>query len=321
MQTMPAFVYLLPAIFLFGIGNTGAAMAIIIYAMPPVVRLTNLGIRQVPQTSVEVAQSFGSTRLQTMAKVQIPQAMPSIVLGINQTIMMALGLAVLAAFIGTGGLGREVYKALFKLKVGWAFEAGMCIVFMAIIFDRLTLAIGAPKDSEALADRTQLRFRLLPQTWYRVAPARWFEQGLDAPLARIGAASSALTHGGAGAGRLLGLVNRGLRRVVRARAEGAQFLFIAVLIILAIFAVDRWIYDIGYYPDLLMFRMRGPVDDSVDWLASNKIFAAFSKGLRAFTFLYLLDPLEKPSWACRGSTRWAGCSLWPGRPGLAVCCR
>ena len=150
-------VYLLPAIFLFGIGNTGAAMAIIIYAMPPVVRLTNLGIRQVPQTSVEVAQSFGSTRLQTMAKVQIPQAMPSIVLGINQTIMMALGLAVLAAFIGTGGLGREVYKALFKLKVGWAFEAGMCIVFMAIIFDRLTLAIGAPKDSEALADRTQLR--------------------------------------------------------------------------------------------------------------------------------------------------------------------
>ena len=294
MQTMPAFVYLLPAIFLFGIGNTGAAMAIIIYAMPPVVRLTNLGIRQVPQTSVEVAQSFGSTRLQTMAKVQIPQAMPSIVLGINQTIMMALGLAVLAAFIGTGGLGREVYKALFKLKVGWAFEAGMCIVFMAIIFDRLTLAIGAPKDSEALADRTQLRFRLLPQTWYRVAPARWFEQGLDALWRGIGAASSALTHGVALAlGGLLGLFNRDVGASFARGLKARQFLFIAVLIILAIFAVDRWIYDIGYYPDSLMFRMRGPVDDSVDWLASNKIFASFSKGLRAFTFLYLLDPLEK----------------------------
>ncbi|MGB1148430.1 MAG: ABC transporter permease, partial [Alphaproteobacteria bacterium] len=178
MQTMPAFVYLLPAIFLFGIGETGAAMAIIIYAMPPVVRLTNLGIRQVPATSVEVAQSFGSTRLQTMIKVQIPQAIPSIILGINQTIMMALGLAVLAVFIGTGGLGREVYSALTKLKVGWAFEAGMCIVFMAIVFDRLTLAISKPKDSEALADKTQLRFRLLPQSWHGFAPALWIERGI-----------------------------------------------------------------------------------------------------------------------------------------------
>lgn len=294
MQTMPAFVYLLPAIFLFGIGNTGAAMAIIIYAMPPVVRLTNLGIRQVPATSVEVAQSFGSTRLQTMLKVQIPQATPSIVLGINQTIMMALGLAVLAAFIGTGGLGREVYKALFKLKVGWAFEAGMCIVFMAIVFDRLTLAIGAPRDSDGLTDRTQLRFRLLPQSWHGFAPARLFEQGLDRLWRAIDVASSALTHGVALALRgVFGLVSRdfaeGVTRILKAR----QFLFISILIILAIFAVDRWIYDFGYYPDSLMFKMRAPVDNAVDWLASNKVFAAFSKGLRAFTFLYLLDPLEK----------------------------
>jgi glycine betaine/proline transport system permease protein len=294
MQTMPAFVYLLPAIFLFGIGNTGAAMAIIIYAMPPVVRLTNLGIRQVPKTSVEVAESFGSTRFQIMTKVQIPQAMPSIVLGINQTIMMALGLAVLAAFIGTGGLGREVYKALFKLKVGWAFEAGMCIVFMAIIFDRLTLAIGSPRDSEALADRTQLRFRLLPQTWYRLAPARWFEHGLDVLWRSIDQASQALTHGVALVlGGVAGAVNREFGAALAQGLKARQFLFISVLIILAIFAVDKWIFDIGYYPDSLMFHMRDPVDDSVDWLASNKLFAAFSKGLRAFTFLYLLDPLEK----------------------------
>lgn len=294
MQTMPAFVYLLPAIFLFGIGNTGAAMAIIIYAMPPVVRLTNLGIRQVPQTSVEVAQSFGSTRLQIMTKVQIPQAMPSIVLGINQTIMMALGLAVLAAFIGTGGLGREVYKALFKLKVGWAFEAGMCIVFMAIIFDRLTLAIGTPRDNEALADRTQLRFRLLPQTWHSVAPARWLEQGIDVLWRSIETASQALTHGVALLlGSATGVINREFGAALEQGIKARQFLFIAVLIILAIFAVDRWVYDIGYYPDSLMFHMRDPVDDAVDWLASNKLFAAFSKGLRAFTFLYLLDPLEK----------------------------
>ena len=94
MQTMPAFVYLIPAIFFFGIGPTAAAMAIIIYALPPVVRLTNLGIRQVPATTVEAAQSYGSTRLQMLYKIKIPLAMPSIMLGINQTIMMALGLAV-----------------------------------------------------------------------------------------------------------------------------------------------------------------------------------------------------------------------------------
>ena len=137
MQTMPAFVYLLPAIFLFGIGNTGAAMAIIIYAMPPVVRLTNLGIRQVPQTSVEVAQSFGSTRLQTMAKVQIPQAMPSIVLGINQTIMLSLAMVVVASLIGAKGLGEDVLEALQYANVGQGILAGFAILFCAMILDRI----------------------------------------------------------------------------------------------------------------------------------------------------------------------------------------
>ena len=112
MQTMPAFVYLIPAIFFFGIGATPAAMAIIIYALPPAVRLTNLGIRQVPATMIEAAQSFGSSRLQLLLKVKLPQALPSIMLGVNQCIMMGLGLAVLAVFIGAGGLGEQVWKAL-----------------------------------------------------------------------------------------------------------------------------------------------------------------------------------------------------------------
>ena len=179
MQTMPSFVYLLPAIVFFGIGGPPAAMAIIIYAMPPVVRLTNLGIRQVPETTIEVAESFGSSRLQILFKVQIPQALPSIMLGINQTIMMALGLAVLAVFIGAGGLGEEVYKALKRLKVGWSVEGGLCIVFMAIIFDRLSLAMSHPKESDVLKDSTEMKFRLLPQRLARNKIAIAFEKLID----------------------------------------------------------------------------------------------------------------------------------------------
>ena len=165
MQTMPAFVYLIPAIFFFGIGAPSATLAIVIYALPPAVRLTSLGIRQVPSTTVEAAQSYGSTRWQMLSKVKLPLALPSIVLGINQTIMMALGLAVLAVFIGAGGLGEQVWKALVKLKVGWAFEAGICIVFMAIILDRLTYAISGQAKGAANHYGSGPKFHLLPQSW------------------------------------------------------------------------------------------------------------------------------------------------------------
>jgi len=180
MQTMPSFVYLIPAIFFFGIGGPSATMAIIIYAMPPVVRLTNLGIRQVPATTIEAANSFGSTRRQILWKVQIPQALPSIMLGINQTIMMALGLAVLATFIGAGGLGEEVWKALRKLKVGWSLEGGLCIVFMAIMFDRLSLAMSRSADSSIMINPSEMQFRLLPQKWVHFGPAKAIESAIDA---------------------------------------------------------------------------------------------------------------------------------------------
>ena len=112
MQTMPAFVYLIPAVFLFGLGGPPAILATVIYALPPAVRLTNLGIRQVSPETVEAATSFGSTRLQTLLKVKLPLALPSIMMGVNQTTMMALGLVVLAVFIGATGLGYEVWQAL-----------------------------------------------------------------------------------------------------------------------------------------------------------------------------------------------------------------
>ncbi len=143
MQTMPAFVYLIPLLLFFGVGRVPAVIATMIYAIPPAIRLTNLGIRQVNPPAVEAARAFGSTRRQLLFKVQLPLALPTIMAGVNQTIMMALGMVVIAALIGAGGLGREVLVALDKLEVGQGLEAGLAIVFLAIILDRLSGALSA----------------------------------------------------------------------------------------------------------------------------------------------------------------------------------
>lgn len=141
MQTMPAFVYLIPVLLFFGIARVPSVIATVIYALPPAIRLTTLGIRQVPHSAIEAARSFGSTPRQLLFGVQIPLAMPTIMAGVNQTIMMALGIVVIAALIGAGGLGREVLVGLQRLKVGQAFEAGLAIVLMAIMLDRLSYAL------------------------------------------------------------------------------------------------------------------------------------------------------------------------------------
>ena len=142
MQTMPAFVYLIPALMFFGIGRVPGVMATVIFALPPSVRLTNLGIRQVPAELVEAAHAFGSTSAQLLFKVQLPLAMPSIMAGINQTIMLSLSMVVLAAMIAAGGLGREVIMALGQVDVGRGFLAGTAIVLMAMILDRVTQSLG-----------------------------------------------------------------------------------------------------------------------------------------------------------------------------------
>jgi glycine betaine/proline transport system permease protein len=141
MQTMPAFVYLIPVLLFFGIGRVPAVIATVIYALPPAIRLTAAGIRQVPAETVEAAVSFGSTESQKLTKVQLPLALPSILAGVNQTIMMALGIVVIAALVGAGGLGREVLNGLQRLQVGQAFEAGLAIVFLAVLLDRLSAAL------------------------------------------------------------------------------------------------------------------------------------------------------------------------------------
>jgi glycine betaine/proline transport system permease protein len=149
MQTMPSFVYLIPALMFFGLGKVPAVFATIIYAMPPVIRLTNVGIRQVSQSVVEAAQAFGSNSRQILFEVQLPLALPSIMVGINQTTMMALAMVVIASMIGARGLGMEVLLAINRIEVGRGFEAGLCIVLLAIIIDRITHAMAARQQYTA----------------------------------------------------------------------------------------------------------------------------------------------------------------------------
>ncbi|MDN5347015.1 MAG: glycine betaine/proline transport system permease protein [Clostridia bacterium] len=140
MQTMPSFVYLIPTLMLFGLGPVPALVAIVVFAMPPLVRLTDLGIRQVSPELIEAANAFGSTPGQILVKVQLPLALPTIMAGINQCIMLALSMSVIASMIGAGGLGTEVLYGITRVQVGRGFVGGISIVALAIILDRLTQA-------------------------------------------------------------------------------------------------------------------------------------------------------------------------------------
>lgn len=148
MQTMPSFVYLIPALLFFGIGKIPAVFATVIFAMPPVIRLTDLGIRQVPQDLVEVGEAFGSSPMQMLWKIQLPVAIPTIMAGINQTMMLSLSMVVISAMIGAGGLGAGVLTAIGQLKNGMGFEYGIGVVIMAIILDRISQGIGSSLGTE-----------------------------------------------------------------------------------------------------------------------------------------------------------------------------
>lgn len=153
MQTMPSFVYLVPAIAFFSLGNVPAVIATLIYAVPPAVRLTNLGIRQVPEETIEAATSFGATNAQLLLRVKIPLAIPTIMAGVNQTTLMALAMVVIASLVGAGGLGEDVNRALGRIEPGNAFLAGLGIVFLAIIIDRITQAFAKrQRDAMGISD-------------------------------------------------------------------------------------------------------------------------------------------------------------------------
>ena len=145
MQTTPAFVYLVPIVMLFSVGNVAGVLATIVFALPPIIRLTCLGIRQVHPELVEAAQAFGATHWQVLVRVQVPLAMPTILAGLNQTIMMALSMVVIAALIGAGGLGSPVILGLNTLDIGRAVIGGLSIVLMAIVLDRITQSMAQKK--------------------------------------------------------------------------------------------------------------------------------------------------------------------------------
>jgi len=162
MQTMPAFVYLIPAAMFFGLGRVPGIIATVVFAMPPAVRLTSLGIRQVNKEIVEAGQSFGCNALQLLMKVQLPNALPSIMAGVNQTLMMALSMVIIASMVGAGGLGNEVLASIQRLDVGLGFESGMAVVLLAIILDRITESFGTPQPGGSFFSRLFSRMQSAP---------------------------------------------------------------------------------------------------------------------------------------------------------------
>jgi len=149
MQTMPAFVYLIPAAMFFGLGRVPGILATVVFAVPPAVRLTSLGIRMVNKEQVEAGNAFGCTSWQLLFKVQLPIALPSIMAGVNQTIMMALSMVIIASMVGAGGLGNDVLASIQRLDVGLGFESGLAVVLLAIILDRITESFGHTPTTRA----------------------------------------------------------------------------------------------------------------------------------------------------------------------------
>jgi glycine betaine/proline transport system permease protein len=268
MQTMPAFVYLIPVLLFFGVARVPSVVATVIFALPPAIRLTSLGIREVDREALEAAESFGSTPRQTLFKVQIPLAMPTIMAGVNQTIMMALGIVVIAALIGAGGLGREVLVSLQRLNVGKALEAGLAIVFLAVLLDRTS-------DTLTRQDWAKRRgrwdeFRLLPESWARFGWARAFEAGL-AILARAGnRLNAAITNGMAAlvAWPLAAFGQQDAAASVRRMAARAQFL-LGSLVVLGIVLILSRVAGIGVFPRAWYVPIYRPVDAAVAWMRDN----------------------------------------------------
>ena len=290
MQVMPAFVYLFPAMFFFGIGGAPAILATLIYAMPPIIRLTNLGIRQVSKETIESAESFGSNKFQLLFKIKIPMALPSIMMGVNQTIMMALALVVLATFIGAEGLGGQVWQAIRKLDVGWAMEGGLCILFMAIMFDRISSAIS--KEKETLPDDVK-KFYLLPQNLHRNPVANLIELPLRISVKLINIFFTTIVNFFASLiASFISFFNKSQKGSVKNFINQRYFLFSSFLIFFFIYIFDAYIYSIGTFPETWAIDIQKPIEDTVKAMTLDPGFISFAKGMKYFVYLYLLNPLN-----------------------------
>ncbi|MFT5220084.1 MAG: glycine betaine/proline transport system permease protein [Planctomycetota bacterium] len=291
MQTLPAFVYLIPAFYLFGIGPPGAILATVIYALPPVVRLTNLGIRQVPAGIDEAATSFGATRVQSLIKVKIPLAMPSIKLGINQTVMMALALVVLATFIGSPGLGDIVYKGLTRLNVGKALEGGLAIVLMAIVLDRVTYAMG--HNDHTTASQHDHVFRLFPQSLDTIKAIVFIEYGIDRLWRMVAAIGNFVAAAIASVvDKALGIINAELAGKVAGYMRAHSFFIASVVLITVLLLLEAYTEFYGDYPREWKFRFRTPVNQYLDVLTSNEAFYSVTLGIKESLWYGAINPLN-----------------------------
>ena len=290
MQVMPAFVYLFPALFFFGIGGAPAILATMIYAMPPVIRLTNSGIRQVSKDTIESATSFGSSKLQLLFKIKIPLSLPSIMMGINQVIMMALALVVLACFIGAEGIGGQVWLAIRNLDVGWAMEGGLCILFMAIMFDRFSMSLTKQKD--ILPSDVQ-PFYLLPQNWEKFQVARLIEKPILYLHFAINLICKSVTNLIATFVKyIFSIFNKENSEDLREFLSRRYYVIPSFIVFIIISLVDSYLISIGTFPEEWKLSIRQPIADGVKSLTINPGFIAFTKGLRAFVYLNLLRPLD-----------------------------
>ncbi len=320
MQTLPAFVYLIPAFYLFGIGPPGAILATVIYALPPVVRLTNLGIRQVPSGIDEAATSFGATRTQSLIKVKIPLAMPSIKLGVNQTVMMALALVVLATFIGSPGLGDIVYQGLVRLNVGKALEGGLAIVLMAVILDRVTYAMGHIEQSSS--SKHDHVFRLFPQGLESVKPILYLEYGIDWVWRQIAALGNFVTLIVTSAVcKLIAFYNSDTAARLRETLLARSFLIASLVLIAILMLLESYTDLYGKFPAEWEYRFRTPVNQYMDELVTDKLFYAITQGIKETLWYGMINPLNS---FLKGLPWWytcvvfvAGAYLVSGR-GLAI---
>lgn len=290
MQVMPAFVYLIPAMFFFGIGGAPAILATMIYSMPPIIRLTNLGIRQVPDQTIESATSFGSSRGQILFKVQIPLALPSIMMGVNQTIMMALALVVLATFIGAQGLGSEIWIAIRKLDVGAAMEGGLCVLLMAIMFDRFGKAIS--RESVTIPSDSQ-KFYVLPQTWEIYPLARFIEKPflyLHIVFAFI--CSSMIRIFSFIIEQIISIISKNAATTISHFLNMHYFFITGILILLGISLYDTHVMSFGTFPESWNLSIREEISSGVKALTINPTFISITKAIRSSVVIYLMRPFD-----------------------------
>lgn len=259
MQTMPAFVYLIPVLLFFSVARVPSLVATVIYALPPVIRLTSLGLRSVPAETIEAARAFGATDRQLLRQVQLPLALPTIMVGVNQTIMMALSIVVIAALIGAGGLGDVVLKALRRLQVGVALEAGLAIVLLAVLLDRITAALSQMERrgaAQRAARRTQ-KMRFFSEKRRGNPAVMWIEGQIERLYRAGGKAADWL---GDRLARIGGRNGRWLQE--HAAVFSALALLAAATLLLRLLGVDA-------FPRWLRFEIRQPVDALVQWMQLN----------------------------------------------------